>query len=193
MSEDNQDNPWPGFVDIMSSALLVFVFLVLIQLMVIAGVSMKIGQNAIRHINPEPEASLSESPPQAREPLAQTDHTGAQSIEDTPSRARVVPDQNSITIFYDELETLLSQENTAVLDQWVSEQKAQMIEPRSIRLTSFLNRQELSATTSAFVAYNRMMDLRNQLIKHGLSAENITVRISNTSTESNHVDIQISP
>ena len=191
MSEDNQDNPWPGFVDIMSSALLVFVFLVLIQLMVIAGVSMKVGQNTIRPVNPE--ASLSERPPDIAAPSAQTDHAGAQSIVDKPSRARVVPGQNSITIFYDELETLLSQENTAVLDQWVNEQKTQIREQQIIRLTSFLKWQELSATTSAYVAYNRLMDLRNQLVKHGLSAENITVRISNTSTESNHVDIQISP
>ena len=58
MSEENEDKPWPGFVDIVSSALLVFVFLVLIQLMVIAGVSMKVGQNAVQEIaanNPQPE------------------------------------------------------------------------------------------------------------------------------------------
>ena len=192
MSEDNQDNPWPGFVDIMSSALLVFVFLVLIQLMVIAGVSMKVGQNATRNLTPEQRASQLESPAGVGEQLSE--QADAEFTEDKPSRARVVPGKNSVTIIYDELETLLSKENTAVLDQWVNEQKAQILEQQQvIRLTCFLNRQGLSTTTSAYVAYNRLMYLRSQLIRHGLPAENITVRISQTSTESNHVDIHINP
>ena len=194
MSEENEDNPWPGFVDIVSSALLVFVFLVLIQLMVIAGVSMKVGQNAVQEIaanNPQPEDTPSiEKSLQSQQEIPE--EANAQRPPDYESKARIITAENSLVIVYDKFETLLSEENSALLDAWINDNKEQL-QQGQISLNSFLNQQTLSVTTSSYISYTRMMELRGQFIKNGLLPKNISIRIKKTSVESNHVEIHITP
>ena len=194
MSEENEDNPWPGFVDIVSSALLVFVFLVLIQLMVIAGVSMKVGQNAVQEIaanNPQPEDTPNiEESVQSQQEIPE--EANAQRPPDYESKARIITAENSLVIVYDKFETLLSEENSALLDAWINDNKEQL-QQGQISLNSFLNQQTLSVTTSSYISYTRMMELRGQFIKNGLLPKNISIRIKKTSVESNHVEIHITP
>ena len=194
MSEENEDNPWPGFVDIVSSALLVFVFLVLIQLMVIAGVSMKVGQNAVQEIaanNPQPEDTPNiEESVQSQQEIPEK--ANAQRPPDYESKARIITAENSLVIVYDKFETLLSEENSALLDAWINDNKEQL-QQGQISLNSFLNQQTLSVTTSSYISYTRMMELRGQFIKNGLLPKNISIRIKKTSVESNHVEIHITP
>ena len=194
MSEENEDNPWPGFVDIVSSALLVFVFLVLIQLMVIAGVSMKVGQNAVQEIaanNPQPEDTPNiERSLQSQQEIPE--EANAQRPPDYESKARIITAENSLVVVYDKFETLLSEENSALLDAWINDNKEQL-QQGQISLNSFLNQQTLSVTTSSYISYTRMMELRGQFIKNGLLPKNISIRIKKTSLESNHVEIHITP
>ena len=194
MSEENEDNPWPGFVDIVSSALLVFVFLVLIQLMVIAGVSMKVGQNAVQEIaanNPQPEDTPNiEESVQSQQEIPE--EANAQRPPDYESKARIITAENSLVIVYDKFETLLSEENSALLDAWINDNKEQL-QQGQISLNSFLNQQTLSVTTSSYISYTRMMELRGQFIKNGLLPKSISIRIKKTSLESNHVEIHITP
>ncbi len=194
MSEENEDNPWPGFVDIVSSALLVFVFLVLIQLMVIAGVSMKVGQNAVQEIaanNPQPEDTPNiEESVQSQQEIPE--EANAQRPPDYESKARIITAENSLVVVYDKFETLLSEENSALLDAWINDNKEQL-QQGQISLNSFLNQQTLSVTTSSYISYTRMMELRGQFIKNGLLPKNISIRIKKTSVESNHVEIHITP
>ncbi len=192
-NQENQENPWPGFVDIMSSALLVFVFLVLVQLLVIAGVSMKISESAAQRII---EETINKSP-QATQSVEKSENTNEAETRNPleivrEDAARVLPELDALRIVYSQLETILSEKNLQVIDQWINQNKANM-ENRKVQLTSFLSIKDLSLSTSAFVSYNRLMDIRSRLIKHGIPAKNITVRIDNTSTErNNHVLIQVS-
>ena len=174
MSDENQENPWPGFVDIMSSALLVFVFLVLVQLLVIAGISLKVSQQAAE---------------QASQKTTLDSKSVAKPRENTQSTELVLTD-TSIKIIYTQLETLLSEKNKLQFNEWVKEHKSEVLS-KPILITSFLSMQDLSLTTSSFVSYNRLMDLRDRLIKNGLPAKNITVRINNSKETNNYAIIQV--
>ncbi|WP_157673455.1 hypothetical protein [Endozoicomonas ascidiicola] len=160
----------------MSSALLVFVFLVLVQLLVIAGISLKVSQQAVEQASKSNTTQSTDVVSKRRE--------NAQSTE-------LVLTDTSIKIIYTQLETLLSEQNKGQFNQWVKKHKGEIL-TNPIVITSFLSMKDLSLTTSSFVSYNRLMDLRDRLIKNGLPAKNITVRISNNQEINNYAIIQVS-
>lgn len=190
MQQDDQENPWPGFVDIMSSTLLVFVFLVIIQLLLIAGVSMKIGETVSKK---QFEQLLEENMSEA----------AASSIEQQPSlrpkqRSALASDADRLTILYSNLDTLLNAKENLRTDGWIVQHKQQMLAGK-VHISGFIGLKDLSISTSSFVSFNRVMDIRSRIIEQGVPADNITVRISDTAPDndapknSNIVIIEIHP
>lgn len=190
MHQDDQENPWPGFVDMMSSTLLVFVFLVIIQLLVIAGVSMKIGKN----ISEKRFEKILEKR------ISEVTASTVEKASAPPPKPLPVPvsGETLLTIIYPNLDTLPSAEENQRIDDWVALHK-QQLHAQKIHISGFIGLKDLSMSTSSFVSFNRVMDIRSRLIKQGVPIDNITVRINdqvpeNTPPESrNAVIVEIQP
>ena len=222
MSKDTQENPWPGFVDVLSSTLLVFVFLVIVQLLVIAGVSMKVSQTAIEEIkqqllnktqtdaeaSPQINAEVSpqtnaEANPQTNaetspQTLVEKDVKSARKTKieqavayDTENPVSLNSAKETLSIDYKGLGTLLEDEDSKQIDQWIND-RIKILKNSRIQLNAYLGSPGVPTSTSYYVSYNRMMDLRKRMVALGIPGKNITVRIHNSSEEKhNKVELWI--
>ena len=193
MSNDSQENPWPGFVDVLSSTLLVFVFLVIIQLLVIAGVSMKVSQTVTAEMKQQLMAEAQAKVEASLQVLSDKGE-GSSLIEQVVHYSNENPvstsdAKESLAIVYSGLGTLLEDEDTTQVDQWIREKMNLLINSR-VQLNAYLGSEELSTSTSYYVSYSRMMDLRKRLVDLGVPGKNIIVRI-HESDEEKHNKVEL--
>ena len=209
MSKDTQENPWPGFVDVLSSTLLVFVFLVIVQLLVIAGVSMKISQTVTEKMLQQlmEEAELTTLPASqeeitqkeiaqievARVEIAETNKAPTNIkqtvVKEKTNPVSLVATKEKLLISYKGLSTLLESEDSERIDQWISD-RIELLRASKILLNAYLGTQSLSTSTSYYVSYNRMMDIRKRMVAHGVPGNNIKVRIHESDQE-NHNKVEL--
>ncbi|MET4694555.1 hypothetical protein [Endozoicomonas lisbonensis] len=194
MSKDAQENPWPGFVDVLSSTLLVFVFLVIIQLLVIAGVSMKVSQTVTEKMlqellreAEEKALTITETEiAQIKEKSSQVEQTVVKEKENPVS---LVATKDKLAIVYKGLSTLLENDDSEQVDQWIKD-RIDLLRTSDILLNAYLGSATLSTSTSYYVSYNRMMDIRKRLVLQGVPGDQIKVRIHDSDRE-NHNKVEL--
>ncbi|MFK0571779.1 hypothetical protein [Endozoicomonas sp.] len=174
MFNDDQENPWPGFVDVMSSTLLVFVFLVIIQLIVMAGISLKIDQKVTGKLETI-----------ANQPATASETSNQKSLPKT------LGEEFQFTLIYSNLDAILTEENRKNIGNWIKQHKALLL-TSNIQVSAFLGQKGLSRSTSSFVSFSRLMLIRDELVKQGIPTARITIRISDkVMADDNHILIQI--
>ena len=194
MSKDTQENPWPGFVDVLSSTLLVFVFLVVIQLLVIAGVSMKISQTVTEKMMEEllKEAetkALTITETEIAKIKEKSSNVEQSVVKEKENPTSLVTTKDKLAIVYKGLHTLLENEDSEQVDLWIND-RVDLLRTSEILLNAYLGSSTLSTSTSYYVSYNRMMDIRKRLVLQGVPGDNIKVRIHNSDQE-NHNKVEL--
>ena len=194
MSKDTQENPWPGFVDVLSSTLLVFVFLVVIQLLVIAGVSMKISQTVtekmLQELLKEAEAkALTITETEIAKIKEKASNIEQNVVKEKVNPTSLVTTKDKLAIVYKGLSTLLENEDSERIDLWIND-RIDLLRTSEILLNAYLGSPTLSTSTSYYVSYNRMMDIRKRLVLLGVPGDNIKVRIHDSDQE-NHNKVEL--
>ena len=201
MSNEPQDNPWPGFVDVLSATLLVFVFLVIVQLLVIAGVSMKVSKVVSEKYLEQKlekveflssEVSASPQPDQiSPDKINQAGEIKPESHKPQAPAPSLVVSKAELKILYNNLDTLMDADNNTRIGDWIND-NANELKQQKVQINASIGLENLSMSTSYFVSFNRAMDIRNKLVEEGVPTNNITVRIHKTeNNDQNEVVIGI--
>ncbi|WP_422136312.1 MULTISPECIES: hypothetical protein [unclassified Endozoicomonas] len=197
MAKKVESNPWPGFVDALSTTLLVFVFLVVVLVMVVSALSVQVGFDiAQSSIEAEHAAAGSTEGQEAGQQASVEADIEKEIVSEALSvnlESQVSTEIKSklIRIKYEDFNSRLSEAANKELQDWV---QANMddFQGKTIHVISLLNSRSLAKTVSYEIAFNRISQVRKILLDAGMSAEFIKIRLDESGTEQrNQVVIRV--
>ncbi|KEQ11316.1 hypothetical protein GZ77_25860 [Endozoicomonas montiporae] len=188
MAKKAQSNPWPGFVDALSTTLLVFVFLVVVLILVVTALSVQVGLD-IAQSSVEAEhaaAGATEGTESGQLATVEADFdkeiiSEATSV-DLKSQVSTEVKNKLIRIKYNDYNSRLADVAQQELEAWIAD-NLDNIQGKTVYIISLLNTRSLAKTVAYEIAFNRITQVRQILLANGLSSEYIKVRLDESGTE----------
>ena len=198
MAKEPESNPWPGFVDALSTTLLAFVFLVVVLVLVVTGLSVQVGQDiAAAMVEQQVKAAgVSDAanvgnPVSLKSDSAKEIVSEAESYEVAIKTVSVSTGTEKIRDKYQDLSALMNAEASEELTKWIQE-NLEMIQSRQVLIVGLLHSGDVATTTSYYVSFNRVMAIRKAFVDLGVPSENLKVRVDNSGKDNkNEVVIQL--
>ena len=193
MSTDTDDAagsiPWPGFVDILSAVIMVFIFFVMVTVVIISQLD--------RQKNEFDAVAIEELEITEVNDLSQQDIIALikekQELQKKLEEIYFTQDNNSKSIIQD---IILTKEDVAVVsygdfgvtltDKVEAELEKLPYKGKKISLISYVP-QNLGFTTVQEIALNRSFNIRNFYLSKGMSPANIKLRINKNEAEAAQV------
>ncbi|WP_263080626.1 hypothetical protein [Endozoicomonas sp. Mp262] len=198
MAKEPESNPWPGFVDALSTTLLVFVFLVVVLVLVVTGLSVQVGQDIaaalveqqVKAAGKSDEANvgnaISLKSDSAKEIVSE-----AKADEVQIKTVNLSTGEERIRVKYQDLSALMNPEANDELNQWIQE-NLEKIKSRKVIIVGLLHSSDVATTTSYYVSFNRVMAIRKVFTDLGVPKQNLKVRVDDSGKENkNEVLIQL--
>jgi len=183
MSADTEDDaggaiPWPGFVDILSAVIMVFIFFVMVTVVIITQLDKKKEEfnsfsekeiTEVEELSQEQIIALIKEKQVLQKKLEEiyfTQDNNTKSI--TQSLTRI--SQDSVMISYDDF-------GVTLIDKVEAEIEKLSYKGKKISLISYIP-QNLGSTTVQEIALNRSFNIRNFYLGKGVSPKDIKLKIN---------------
>ncbi len=196
MAKQPESNPWPGFVDALSTTLLVFVFLVVVLILVVTALSVQVGfdiAKAVLETQKQAAGKMDalESGQQAtvdsdieKEIVSEVTEVKLESQVDT------VVENKLIRIKYQDFSSRLTEEAKTEFETWIDEE-FENIKEKPVFIISLLTHKGVAKTVAYEVAFNRITQIRKILVDRGLPTENIKVRLDDSGPDDQRNEVII--
>ena len=197
MAKQPESNPWPGFVDALSTTLLVFVFLVVVLILVVTALSVQVGfdiANSVIQTDKKSAGTLDalDIGQQASVEADFDKEIVSEALEvNLESQVNTELKDKLIRIKYQDFNAKLSEAARAELDKWLKE-NLDKIQEKTIYIISLLNSSEIAKTVNYEVSFSRITLIRSILTKQGVPSGNIKIRLDDSGTDQrNEVIIKV--
>ncbi len=197
MAKQPESNPWPGFVDALSTTLLVFVFLVVVLILVVTALSVQVGFDIATSVIQTDKKSAGtldalDIGQQASVESEFDKEIVSEALEvNLESQVNTELKDKLIRIKYQDFNAKLSETARAELDKWLKE-NIDKIQEKTIYIISLLNSSEIAKTVNYEVSFSRITLIRSILTKQGVPSGNIKIRLDDSGTDQrNEVIIKV--
>jgi cell division protein FtsB len=197
MGEGEEDIPWPGFVDILSTVLIVFVFFMMMTSVVIFVLSKHYAKEAVARVQAEAQAQAAVTPAQREvrlqrqvEVLQQQNDTIRQQVKNlqnqlAQAQGSVMSEKgqtlhastrgSSVVVTFADFGVTL---NETTVEQLTA--VARQRQPKKVTLVAWPPTRSGTLTTVQQNALNRALNIRNVFLKKGMGAQAIKLRLATT-------------
>ncbi|KEI73450.1 hypothetical protein [Endozoicomonas elysicola] len=197
MAKQPESNPWPGFVDALSTTLLVFVFLVVVLILVVTALSVQVGFDIAKSAieTDKKSAGTRDALDIGQQASVEADFDKeiiSEALEvQLESQASVDVKDKLIRIKYQDFNSRLAETARAELDKWLKE-NLDSIQDKTIYIISLLNDPGIAKTVTYEVSFSRITLVRAIMTKLGIPSENIKIRLDDSGTDQrNEVIIKV--
>ncbi len=197
MAKQPESNPWPGFVDALSTTLLVFVFLVVVLILVVTALSVQVGFDIAKSViqTDKKSAGTLDALDIGQQASVEADFDKeivSEALEvNLESQVNTELKDKLIRIKYQDFNAKLSEAARAELDKWLKE-NLDKIQEKTIYIISLLNSSEIAKTVNYEVSFSRITLIRSILTKQGVPSGNIKIRLDDSGTDQrNEVIIKV--
>ncbi len=197
MAKQPESNPWPGFVDALSTTLLVFVFLVVVLILVVTALSVQVGFDIASSViqTDKKSAGTLDALDIGQQASVEADFDKeivSEALEvNLESQVNTELKDKLIRIKYQDFNAKLSEAARAELDKWLKE-NLDKIQEKTIYIISLLNSSEIAKTVNYEVSFSRITLIRSILTKQGVPSGNIKIRLDDSGTDQrNEVIIKV--
>ena len=197
MAKQPESNPWPGFVDALSTTLLVFVFLVVVLILVVTALSVQAGFDIAKSViqTDKKSAGTLDALDIGQQASVEADFDKeivSEALEvNLESQVNTELKDKLIRIKYQDFNAKLSEAARAELDKWLKE-NLDKIQEKTIYIISLLNSSAIAKTVNYEVSFSRITLIRSILTKQGVPSGNIKIRLDDSGTDQrNEVIIKV--
>ena len=196
MAKQPESNPWPGFVDALSTTLLVFVFLVVVLILVVTALSVQVGfdiAKAVLETQKQAAGKMDalESGQQATVDSDIEKEIVSEATEvELESQVDTVVENKLIRIKYQDFSSRLTEEAKTEFEAWIDEE-FENIKEKPVFIISLLTHKGVAKTVAYEVAFNRITQIRKILVDRGLPTENIKVRLDDSGPDGQRNEVII--
>ncbi len=196
MAKQPESNPWPGFVDALSTTLLVFVFLVVVLILVVTALSVQVGFDIAKAvIETQKQAAGKKDDLQSGQQAtvdAEIEKEIVSEATDVVLESQVEAEvkEKLIRIKYQDFSSRLTEDAKKDFESWIDE-KYDEIKEKPVFIISLLTQKGVAKTVAYEIAFNRITQIRKILVDKGLPSENIKVRLDDSGPEDQRNEVII--